>query len=233
MIRSPLLARRLAAILLMAASAGLPLPALAQSAPSQAQAPKLEPVPADRIPIPAGSRRNIEPNTVMDSVSREAKNRFMQSMMAMNPMSLRDMLNLMAYKVKVKDGIKFDEVVESMRLRANKLNFKVVGHSPLYKDVVAITGKPSPRVEVFSFCDALLARELLDYSPELIVFLPCRIAVLEDAKGQLWVMMLDWDVTWIETSPNPNKMDQKLLTASAKIRDVMEQIMQAGAVGDF
>ena len=30
--------------------------------------------------------------------------------------------------------------------------------------------------------------------PEFVVFLPCRIALLEDADKKLWVMTLDWDV---------------------------------------
>ena len=92
-------------------------------------------------------------------------------------------------------------------------------------------GKPTPRVEVYSFCDAIVARELLDYSLEFVIFLPCRIAVVEDANGRIWLAMLDWDVSWIDTTPNPNRIPESLRQAASRLRQGMEQIIQAGASG--
>ncbi|WP_353739631.1 DUF302 domain-containing protein [Accumulibacter sp.] len=61
-----------------------------------------------------------------------------------------------------------------------------------------ITGKPSPKVEIYHFCDALFARELLDYSLEFVVLMPCRIAVVEVSQQKIGLTMLDWDVRWTE-----------------------------------
>lgn len=182
---------------------------------------------------PTVPKKEIEPNTLTEGVSKEAKAKAIQSMMAINPLSMRDMISLMTYKIKAKPGLSFDEVVESMKLRANFHNYKFVGHNPLSKDVQAVTGKPSARVEMFSFCDSVLARKLLDYVPELAAFLPCRIAVMEDANKNIWLITLDWDISWLDYSQNPNKMDPELYKESKRIRDVMDDMMTAGANGDL
>lgn len=232
----------LSKLLLLAATFSLAAaPVLAADAPKSA-APKADeakaaaPVAQPQMPfftIPHVPKKDIPPNTVSESISKEAKTKAIQSVMMANPLSIRDMMNLMTYKVKAKKGISFDDVVESMKLRANFHNYKYVGHSPLSKDVEAVTGKPSPRVEVFSFCDSVVARRLLDYAPELIAFLPCRIAVLEDANKDIWLITIDWDISWVDYSQNPNKMDADLYKESRRIRDIMEDMMNAGANGDL
>ena len=174
------------------------------------------------------------PNTVHPSISAEARANAVSSMMAVNPFSLRDMIAMMAVKYQAKDGLKYDEVVEAMKVKANEINFKFVGHNPLWKDIVAITGKQdTPRVEFFSFCDAIVAREILDYVLEFAIFLPCRVAVVEDAYKKIWVMTLDWDVRWLDASPNPNKITEKMRERSILVRDAIDKIMRAGALGEF
>ncbi len=188
-----------------------------------------------RMWIPSQSRRNVPPNTVSELLSDEAKRNMYQSLMLMSPLSLRDMISIMADKMPVAEDVSFDDAVESMRLRANEINFKFVGHSPLWKDIVAITGdENTPRVEIFSFCDAVVARKVLDHAPEFIVFIPCRIALIEDADRKLWVMTLDWDVNWLNLAQNPNSvLDKELREEAIRIRDGIRYIMEGAATGDF
>ena len=201
-------------------------------ATSNPTAPKTPPQ-GEFFRYPAAYLKDFIPNTMSETVTPEAKTKAIQSMMMANPLSLRDMISMMVTKKQAKPGVTFDDVVESMRLRANQRNFKFIGSLPLYKDVMAVTGKPSPRAEIFSFCDSVTARKILDYSPEFIAFLPCRIAVLEDAQGKIWVVTLDWNVTWMDYSQNPNKMSDELRTRAIEIRDILEDIMTAGANGDL
>jgi len=229
----------LALLLLVAFTGAAAIPAMAadvsKAAPKKAESAKAvgQPSPNPMFAFPTLPKKDIEPNTVSEGVSKEAKAKAVQSMMQVNPLSMREMISLMTYKVKAKPGLSFDDVVDSLKLRANKHNYKYVGHAPMSKDVEAVTGKPSPRVEVFSFCDSVVARKLLDYVPELIAFLPCRIAVLEDAHKQIWLITIDWDISWLDYSQNPNKMDADLYKESRRIRDVMEDMMNAGANGDL
>lgn len=183
---------------------------------------------------PTRPKETAVPNTMRESISPEARANFVTSMMAINPFSMQEMIAMMAVKYPAKEGLKFDEVVESMKTKANEINFKFVGHNPLWKDIVAITGKTdTPRVEFFSFCDAIVARELMDLSLEFAVFLPCRIAVVEDAHKKIWLLTLDWDVRWLDTSKNPNQISDKLRDGAIKIREAIDKIMRAGAAGDF
>ncbi|MDV7391435.1 DUF302 domain-containing protein, partial [Arthrospira platensis SPKY1] len=123
------------------------------------------------------------------------------------------------------------DVVDSMKIRANKINLKFVGANPLWKEVAAVTGKPTPRVEIFSFCDAPLVREMLDYSLEFVIFMPCRIAVVEDARAQIWMVMLDWNPDWLEDAPD--RLPETLRNSARKLRQDLEDIIQAGARGDL
>ncbi len=174
-----------------------------------------------------------EPNTMMRSISREAKMNAAQSFMAVNPFSLRDMVNMMTHKIKVDDGLSIDDVIESMNLRANLLNFRMVGHNTPWKIMESISGEPMPKVEIVSYCDVMTMRKILDYSPEFVALLPCRIAVIEDSAGDLWVVTLDWDVRWLDTSPNPNKMSDELREEAIAIRENIHSIMEAGAYGEL
>jgi uncharacterized protein (DUF302 family) len=183
---------------------------------------------------PTRPKEEVVPNTMRESISPEARANFVTSMMAMNPFSMQEMIAMMAIKYPAKEGLKFDDVVEAMKSKANEINFKFVGHNPLWKDIVAITGKTdTPRVEFFSFCDAVIARDLLDLSLEFAVFLPCRIAVVEDAYKKIWLLTLDWDVRWLDTSKNPNQISDKLREGAIKIREAIDKIMRAGASGEF
>ncbi len=194
-----------------------------------------EQLPVITIPgLPTQTYENWPKNTVSPSVSREAKQHAFQTAMAMSPLSMRNMVSMMAEKIPVEEGVSWDDAVEAMKLRANEVNFKFVGSSPLWKQIEAETEQPSAKVEMFRFCDARMARKILDEVPEFIVFLPCKIALMEDAEGKLWVMTLDWDVSWLDYAQNPNSHLSKDIREHAKvIRENIQYIMEGAATGDF
>jgi uncharacterized protein (DUF302 family) len=222
-----------AAFAAQAADPGVKSDGKASKLPSQ-DAKQATPMPFNIQLPPTRPAEKAVPNTMRESISPEARANFVTSMMAINPFSMQEMIAMMAVKYPAKEGLSFDDVVEAMKAKANEINFKFVGHNPLWKDIVAITGKTdTPRVEFFSFCDAVIARELLDLSLEFAVFLPCRVAVVEDANKKIWVLTLDWDVRWLDTSKNPNQISNNLRDGAIKIRDAIDKIMRAGASGEF
>ncbi len=192
-------------------------------------------LPVAKIPgFPTQSFRDHPKNTMSPSISDEAKKNAFQSMMMMSPLSVRDMLSIITHKLPLEEGVTWDDAVESMKLRANEVNFKFVGSSPLSKEIEALTEADSPRIEIFRFCDAVVARKILDYMPEFIMFLPCKIALIEDAEGQIWIVTMDWDVSWLDFSQNPNSHLTKELRADAKrIRENIRYIMDGAASGDL
>ncbi|OJZ21226.1 MAG: hypothetical protein BGP21_11300 [Thiobacillus sp. 65-29] len=179
--------------------------------------------------------RDYQMNRILTA---EEKKRWLQLAMPMMAnmmrMDAREAMNYFAVKYKAKAGLKFDEVVESMMLRANQVNLKFVGSNLMWKDFQAVLGDTSaPRVEVFSFCDIAIGRELLKIIPEMVVFLPCRIAVMEDADRNIWVLMLDWDVTWLDMAGKQMGITPELRQGAVEIRDKMDSVMRAGANGDL
>jgi uncharacterized protein (DUF302 family) len=190
------------------------------------------------LPAQAQPQAPRKPYTMLPPVPQASKKQMMQMMMPMMTgmmrMSMPDAMNWFAHKIKAKPGLKFDDVVESMMLRANQLNFKYVGSNLMYKDFRAVLGDTeAPRIEVHSFCDIAVGRDLLKISPEFLVFLPCRIGVMEDADKNIWVMMLDWNLDWVAGYENQMGITPELARGAVDIRTKMESIMQAGANGDI
>jgi uncharacterized protein (DUF302 family) len=209
--------------------------------------PYLTNVPSITLPnIPAylgliGSMATFKPSvaakpySMAPSLPRDQKIALMQAMMAIMPsMGIRDAMSFMSTKYKAKDGLTFDDVVQSMELRANTLNFKKVGHSPMWKDIQAVLGDmDAPRMEVFHYCDIAAGREVLKASPESIAYLPCRIAIMEDANKQIWVITLDWDLAWLDTVQGKMGVNNELAKFAKDINVKMDNIMQAAANGDL
>jgi uncharacterized protein (DUF302 family) len=232
------------AALLCAVVAGLSAPVSAQTpaAPRSAN-PYLQNVPAPApnifavMPKGSGALAQHIPWAMTPMPTVEQKRQMMKAMLPMlNNMGLniRDIMNYMTTKYQAKPGLSFDEVVESMTLRANQLNLKLVGHSPMIKDIQAVLGDTtSPRMEVFHFCDIAAGREVMRLVPEAIVYLPCRIAVMEDDKKNIWVLTLDWDMAWLDSINGSMGVTPELSKMATDIRDKMDNVMRAAANGDL
>lgn len=130
-------------------------------------------------------------------------------------------------KLPLEDGVSMDDAVESMKLRANSLNFKLVAHQPLYKELEAM-GVESKRVEIFQFCDARIAHIMISENLDFAAYLPCRITLIEDKNGQAWLVTLDLDQVIRMANLSP-----ELLANATKVRDTIKEIMEAGASGDL
>ena len=180
-------------------------------------------------------QRDFQMNRVIPS---EERKRYMQMAMPMmaNMMQLdaREAMNFMVVKYQAKPGLGFDEVVQSLKLRANQLNFKFVGENLMWKDFRTVLGdERAPRVEVFSFCDVAIGRELLKIVPEMVVFFPCRIAIMEDAQKNIWILTLDWDFTWLDYAGKSLGITPELRQGIIDIRAKMDNMMRAAANGDI
>ncbi|MHB1214399.1 MAG: DUF302 domain-containing protein [Thiobacillus sp.] len=134
------------------------------------------------------------------------------------------------YKVAIDRSVGLSDAAESMRLRANALNLQLVAELPLSKQVEAITGKPQRTITIFQFCDAVTAKDLIDVNLDFAVFMPCRIAMIEDANGQGWLVMMDVNVDAIAKEM---RVPQALKDRINAVRNSLLEIMQAGAKGEL
>ena len=188
--------------------------------------------------IPKLPERGVRPYEMSGIVPQKVKAGLIKSVMPLmsmgTRMDLKDVMNLMTIKYKAKPGLTFDDVKASMELKANSLNFKKVGESPMWKDFQAVLGDmDAPRIEVYHYCDIAVGREMLKYSPESAVYMPCRFTVMEDADKNIWVMTLDWDTNWLDSVSGRMGTPDVLWKYAVEIRDKMDVIMKAAANGDL
>ena len=134
------------------------------------------------------------------------------------------------YKMAIDRNVGLAEAAESMRLRANALNLQLVAELPMSKQVEAVTGKPQRTIIVFQFCDAVLARDLIEVNMEFSIYMPCRIALIEDAKGQGWLVMMDVNV---DALAQEKRLPEALKVRINTVRKSLLDIMQAGAKGEL
>jgi len=128
-------------------------------------------------------------------------------------------------KLPLAKGVSMNDAVEAMKIRANALNIKLVAEMPLSKQIEAM-GEKSRRIDIYQFCDALTAKKMVEYDIHFAAYLPCRIALVEDAKGQAWLVMMNLDM-FIQDP----KLNASLKVDAIKVRDTLNEIMQAGAQG--
>ena len=133
------------------------------------------------------------------------------------------------WKMQVDEGLKAAEVEEVMKFVANEHNIKNVGELPLYKQVEASTGKPFRFMKIYMFCNALTAAKMVRYSDAFSAYLPCRITLLEDKKGKLWLYSLNMDLMIHGGMPLPDELKKEALNVKKIILDIMKR----GASGEF
>ena len=138
-------------------------------------------------------------------------------------------VDAMVLKVKVEEGISAEDVDISIRSIANELNIKNVGELPLSKQVEAISGKPYRFVKIYLLCNAMTAASMLNYDDAYSSFLPCRLSVVEDTQGDLWIYTLNMDLMIHGGKPIPPALKEEAI----KVRNILNEIMQRAAEGDF
>ena len=132
-------------------------------------------------------------------------------------------------KVKVAKGISPDDLVEALNSVATEMGIKPVGDLPLSKEVEARTGKKQRYVRVLSYCSPMIAIEMVKYSMAYGAYLPCRIVIMEDEKGQLWLYTLDLDMMIHGGKPLPDYM----LKYGNKVKNIIYTMMDKAATGEF
>ncbi|EIC20120.1 DUF302 domain-containing protein [Thiorhodovibrio frisius] len=133
------------------------------------------------------------------------------------------------WSVPVEEGLTAEDVVESMKSLAVAHNFLFVGESPFYKQIEAITGEDYRYVNFLSFCDARVGRMMLEYRNEYSGFMPCRIALVEDEKGNLKLYSLNLDLMIYGGTDLPPDLKESAI----RVRDTIRAIMEGGAAGEF
>ncbi|MEN8761009.1 MAG: DUF302 domain-containing protein [Thiogranum sp.] len=133
------------------------------------------------------------------------------------------------WKVPVTDGLTAQDVEDTMKFVANEHNFQNVGELPLYKQVEAMSGEPSRFIKIYMFCNALTAARMMAYSDAYSAYLPCRITLVEDSSGKLWLYTLNMDLMIHGGKELPPELKEEAL----QVKEIILDIINRGAEGDF
>jgi uncharacterized protein (DUF302 family) len=133
------------------------------------------------------------------------------------------------WKVPVKEGLGWEDVEQTMRFVANEHNIKNVGELPLSEQVAAMTGKPQRFLKIYMFCNPLTAANMFNYSVAFSAYLPCRISLIEDPQGKLWLYTLNMDMMIHGGKVLPEALKEEAIG----VKDTILDIMNRGATGEF
>jgi len=133
------------------------------------------------------------------------------------------------WKVPVADGLTAQDVEDTMKFVANEHNFKNVGELPLYKEIEAMSGEPSRFIKIYMFCNALTAARMMAYSDAYSAYLPCRITLVEDTSGKLWLYTLNMDLMIHGGKELPPELKDEAL----QVKEIILDIINRGAEGEF
>jgi uncharacterized protein (DUF302 family) len=135
----------------------------------------------------------------------------------------------MMWSVQVQEGLSPEDVVESMKSLAAARSFLFVGDAPFYKQIEAITGEEYRYVNFLSFCDARVGKQMLEYRDQYSGFMPCRIALVEDKSGRLWLHSMDLDLM----IHGGKALPAELKASALRVRTIIKEIMDGAAAGEF
>ena len=129
---------------------------------------------------------------------------------------------------KVQDGIKGDDVKESITALAEEYNMRLTGYVKMYtKDDAAPTEVKEARI--WSLCNLTTAKVFLNYSRYYGGFMPCRIMYVQYGNGDAYLISMDMTLAIYGGHTLPKDM----LDSAVLVKKAMEEIPARAAKGDF
>ena len=139
-----------------------------------------------------------------------------------------DIAAAVTWERKVAPGVTVDQIEAAFNSVAAEDNMKAVGELPLSKELEARTGHKQKFLKVYAYCTPTTARKMVDFSPHMAAFLPCRITVVEKDDG-LWLYTLNMDMM----VNMGRKLPPELRAEAVKVRNTIWKLMERGASGEF
>lgn len=138
-----------------------------------------------------------------------------------------DIADATMWEVKVDDGVEIEDVIDAINAVGIERNIKNVGELPLSEELKA-RGVETGVVHVMSFCNPDTARKMIDFSPAMGGFLPCRVNIIEKEDG-LYIYTMNMDMA-IKMG---RKMPPELYEATMQVRNTMWEMLEKGSKGEF
>jgi uncharacterized protein (DUF302 family) len=125
-------------------------------------------------------------------------------------------------------GVTVEQIEQAFASVSAEYNLRAVGELPLSKELEARTGQPQKFLKVYSYCNPSTARRMIDFSPAMAAYLPCRVTVMEREDG-LWLYTLNMDMM----TRMGRRMPAELKAETGRVRDAIRAMLDRGAAGEF
>jgi hypothetical protein len=79
-----------------------------------------------------------------------------------------------------------------------------------------------------AYCSPSIADIFLTHSGEFVGFMPCRIGIVEDANGDIWLYTMALDMM----IHGGHSLPKELLEYAINVKDAMENMLKKGAAGE-
>lgn len=79
-----------------------------------------------------------------------------------------------------------------------------------------------------SYCSPSIADVFLTHSGEFVGFMPCRVGIVEDKNGDVWLYTMSLDLM----IHGGHELPPKLLELANTVKDAMENMIEKGAKGE-
>ena len=129
---------------------------------------------------------------------------------------------------KVKAGVTVEQIEASLRSVSAEDNMRSVGELPLSKELEARSGKKEKFLKVYSYCSPATAQLMIEFSPHMAAFLPCRVSVVERDDG-LWMYTLNMDMMVRMGRKLPTGLEREAM----KVRNTIWKMMELASKGEF
>jgi uncharacterized protein (DUF302 family) len=142
-------------------------------------------------------------------------------------------LNSAIYELPVKDGVSYQDVIDSLKSVSEGMNFVNPANFPIGEHMKLRGIDPQGVKEVHSFCNLSQGTEIMLDHPEFLVFAPCRIALYEkpDANKKMRLFLaLDRPTFDLKSIDKPTPRAQK---SAQELEDSLIKLMAAASRGDI
>lgn len=122
-------------------------------------------------------------------------------------------------------GVTTDQAEEAMLAKAEEIGLKKVAQQKV-SQFLARQEVDMPHLSIYQFCNPLDARLMVIADPVFSSYMPCRISMVEDQEGKLWLMMLNLDMLI-----NSKLLPAEVIETAIRVNQQMLDVMTAGASG--
>lgn len=128
-------------------------------------------------------------------------------------------------RMAIEKGVDTAAAEKAMIAKAEEIGLKKVAQQKV-SQFLEKQGVEMPHLSIYQFCNPMDARLMVIADPVFSSYMPCRISMVEDSDGKLWLMMLNLDML-IDSKLLP----PEVIETAIRVNQQMLDVMTAGASG--